>query len=1345
MSNESSANLAYFDDLTGLNNRRYLYAQLPKEIDQARSQQYALWIFMLDIDNYKMINDTYGHLTGDEVLKDLANILKENTKSNDIKIRYAGDEFAVILPHMEENNVLRVAERLRTKVRMHNFKDRRSQKDIHLTISLGVVGFPKDAATATELIDIADKALYMSKEKGRDRISSASEITPELFWKRDVLERFPCRKFVNRKKEVSVLKDALGSVLGGKGKIFLINGELGIGKSRLLTELEKDAVKEGVMCLRTKCAEKNMLQSFFALGTVLYEYFIGLNNLPSEVLADISDPEAEALFIFLPVLGDLASAHFKEDKQVEPSILRSALGKLLVNISKVKPFCFFCDDVQYIDSHSLEVMLQFGDKIQSQPILMILAHSFLELPKADSESYPFYKIFNTGALGAFCHVDIARLSCDEIGEMTAAILLNFPLTSDFFGLLNEITKGNPLFLEELLKYMIAKELIFYKNGAWQLKSLSRGQLPSSLKETIHSRIDALDNNAREIIAKAAVIGDEFQVDMLQKLGSEDRGYILDIVEAARKTGLLYGKGASERDEFSFATEEVRKIIFDYVGGDRTKELYASLGQLKERLYPDNLKGIASELHYNFKKAENLAKTEEYSKLAKEGGGAVVYDKTLRYARTLLEEAAKENKVCPLSRKSWFVVLEIIRHFYIASINQKIYPPNNSMRSQFIDEVHQRLLEVFLEVDLLIIGCAESGIFVNSKKVGKELTSFFSHSLAALMAHHDIKSITFHKGMNREELLVLVEMLGGVRELEEGFSEGLKKEKVVNIVVQEITFDKSQKSSKEKNDLQEVMLLDYLLGKFSLDADKKDMPEKISARAEEIAQALEQFGEEASKGSGKDKDAVKAGIVAKGIQKMGQQFFEQGSENWAQYKEGIAKVFLNMNPDLRSDVLTHSFAGQDGSEKVNIIKELSQSVSGDVLVEAIVRQYNKKDVNVEEVKKYIDEILGMSAEKDKFSSALREKLHKAGASDEECDFLLENKMLNDLPLEEKTQRVLAWPSSNLLKVLPGLNVGMLLDQMMLNNEEARTASVLERLFGILAEDLSRYTLLRRAFEDALDIIIRKEYKTLLVKFAGMFFDLCPEDNLCSAHFMQLLEIHLKKIIEFFVDVPRFDLIKKMMQRYCLSKEKTYATLEVFDEVAKFLVGTLVRRISNDLDYLELQEVLILLSGNSIKYLIEEGLFVEGVPEGNYFEAYLRRRTLGRILGQMPLQDVLSHLKERLADPREFIVKNLIELVRSIQNDDVLIVLEPLIKHPNAQIRRKIVICLGKRSEYQSARLLGAFLIDKEQEIRKEALQYLKERKDGSATRVLREVAKRTDVPGDIKNELKGIASDEPLKP
>ncbi len=165
--------MASTDGLTGLNNHRTFQERLQQEIERARRFDTPLSLLMIDIDRFKKFNDTYGHTQGDEVLKIIAGILKDNVRSIDFVARYGGEEFAVILPQVDLEGALVVAERIRRSA--ENYELVFNGHKERVTLSIGVATYPDDASNREELIDHADKALYLAKRTGRNRLCSFRE------------------------------------------------------------------------------------------------------------------------------------------------------------------------------------------------------------------------------------------------------------------------------------------------------------------------------------------------------------------------------------------------------------------------------------------------------------------------------------------------------------------------------------------------------------------------------------------------------------------------------------------------------------------------------------------------------------------------------------------------------------------------------------------------------------------------------------------------------------------------------------------------------------------------------------------------------------------------------------------------------------------------------------------------------------------------------------------------------------------------------------------------------------------------------------------------------------------
>ncbi|HHW57177.1 MAG TPA: sensor domain-containing diguanylate cyclase [Clostridia bacterium] len=158
------------DPLTKTYNRRYFNDVLMENIIKADETNEPVSLIMFDLDNFKQINDTYGHLIGDEVLKEVARRIKNNVRSDDIVARFGGEEFTVILPRLTAEQAYMIAERIRNEVSAKPIKTEKGE--IYVTITGGVADYPRKADSAEKLISHADRALYAGgKSKGRNKIA----------------------------------------------------------------------------------------------------------------------------------------------------------------------------------------------------------------------------------------------------------------------------------------------------------------------------------------------------------------------------------------------------------------------------------------------------------------------------------------------------------------------------------------------------------------------------------------------------------------------------------------------------------------------------------------------------------------------------------------------------------------------------------------------------------------------------------------------------------------------------------------------------------------------------------------------------------------------------------------------------------------------------------------------------------------------------------------------------------------------------------------------------------------------------------------------------------------------
>jgi diguanylate cyclase (GGDEF)-like protein len=180
------------DDLTGLLSSRSFFSELRREASRAKAEDRPFCVLMMDGDNFKSVNDSFGHLTGSKTIEEIGFSITTNLRSGDAAARFGGDEFAAFLLDADLAQGIVAAERIRQTIENYNFsvvRQGRTDERHHITVSIGVSSFPDDSLDPIELVEMADSALYRAKRGGRNRVAAYRDLTDE-----ELLAELPSRR-----------------------------------------------------------------------------------------------------------------------------------------------------------------------------------------------------------------------------------------------------------------------------------------------------------------------------------------------------------------------------------------------------------------------------------------------------------------------------------------------------------------------------------------------------------------------------------------------------------------------------------------------------------------------------------------------------------------------------------------------------------------------------------------------------------------------------------------------------------------------------------------------------------------------------------------------------------------------------------------------------------------------------------------------------------------------------------------------------------------------------------------------------------------------------------------------
>lgn len=1320
----------FIDPLTGLFNRYYLYEFLPQEIKKSQFSDYSLGIFIIDIDNFKDLNDKYGHLAGDDVLKQFSDLIKRTRRQTDMVIRYAGDEFMILLPGVDRDTGLSLGKRLIEKIAQAAFKTK-DGAETHLTVSIGLALCPSDSNQTDKLIDLADKAMYLSKDKGKNHISHSGEVTLENAAFQLALDFFPCPKFIDRQTEMAQLKEVFENTVLGKGfsaPVF-IYGETGTGKSRLLGEFNNYAQEKAVI-LAAKGAHKRQEEPYFLFAEAIDNYLskIGPHSLQAqELISALPDEELAELAKLLPQIGSVKSS--LAGKEARALLFKSMLD-LLIAINSKNPLVLSFDNLQWADNASIELLhylIKYERKrkihvlltLRGKPatdasagrpslgqkekdalarLLDYLRHSenALEIPLSDFSERNTYEMIETMFPGL-----------RELKEISASVF--------------EVTKGNPGFIEEIFKSLVENKLLVYKDNSWQLAvGLEEIDIPDSLEETIKRRVRNLDKETKELIVQAAVIGEDFSVDLLKKLGESNEGYIFEVMARAQKRHLV--KESEKVGNFNFINSGIQDVVYNELSDDERKSLHSKIGQMLVEEHSQDLYNVAADVSLHFGKAASGVLASQYGRLLQEKAAdlfnpAEVIDYLKEFTSEAIKAPEEKEVKLELVTLTRLEVSRLIKLIQSAVKNCQLYPTGSSIRHNFVMDIHHSLELILKDTPRLEIIESENSLIINGRRFSlREIQELGEGDFISLMVESNIKSLSFTQGISEEEVSIFLDNFGRHRQAvtdKNMWKEIILRNKLSHLRIDEFSYEEiaapASRDTGVRKKFEDAMMTEFLLGKISRDEmDKKSFFSKVSGEPQKFAAAINKIAESVEK-----REEIQS--VIEGLKKITSQITTE-HVGASEAIENLSKIIQELDWKLKTKFI-RAKPKIAGLNKANITDELIARIPAGEIVNLIERNIREGADNPLVVKDLLNKVLPNAAKRQEVLPLVGAKLTELGMDKEVVDSLCGKASWEKLSIEKRLQAFVTLPEEE----LEALDIDILSSFMEELFHKKDTPALKSLMRAFIAKTLESEQEVAQKINQALKDFLKKDAyileraRALIELLAaetkrGVFAQTLEIIKNLIEDFMKGLEPHelysvsqrpLRKDYAVFIS-ETFNIMEKRFKSQNAEDASVHVTIKDFISSVLKVPNFLEMLVGIILDYFQaepkrVRALLDTLGDASQEVLVDICLSGKKISKDS-FEGYAMRKRVALVLREMG-DAALNRLK------RYFTQENkkentllLLELAGHLGKEELTELVEAFLYHDDLELRRQAVLALGAIGTKKTDDLLSALLaIEKNKEM------------------------------------------------
>ena len=771
--------LIFEDELTGLYNRRFLLNYFEHKLNWDTLETEPVSLLMLDVDRFKQINDTHGHDIGDQALIWVAKLMKKAAGEDGLPVRYAGDEFIILMPGAPKKKALKVGKEL-LKLAHEQPWQKEMDVELSITISVGAASAPEDAQDGKDLIHKADTALYFAKESGRDCLAESGEVPPQEVFSKTSLHQLEKGTVSGRESQFKQVSKALQDFNQGENQFVIIEGVDGMGKSEFLKTIRLNIADSDILQVEVKGGLQENFHPYYMATNILVGILNALPDNGAEILNDLTPQETTYLSYILPQLSQAKDSPEQKEEEISRDQLFATLVGFIPRLLDSGPLMLLIDDMNFCDEASLLLLRRILLR-DEMPLLVCGTSSHLQPGEIQREPAPLESFFAQHHQELnMVRVMLTPLTATDIAKHSQRIFPQVHLPENFDMRLAQLTRGNPLFISEILRKLVSDRKITLTGEQWVLERVEEDYLPKSLEEIVSQKVAVLDEESRQLLDQASTFGENVSLSMLTGSSELEESKVLEFIDQAVAQGLISSEYQSNDENIRFLSKRILNLTYGAIQEDRKQELHERIGAYQETLYDQQLLPSAAPLAYHYQHSANEEKAEQYRKLTEAN------DEKLFNAEEAAdytgdepggELSTKKLRILDsLDRSAVDHVPEIIRALLGAIGEMELDPPNSQAILSATRKLKDTIDKVLEDNVDLHITLAKQSLLVNGQRMDTDEYKSIAEAFAQRMNRIQLRGVAFFEGLTEQELTLMLEAIAQMsgKSIDRGFWKRLAK-------------------------------------------------------------------------------------------------------------------------------------------------------------------------------------------------------------------------------------------------------------------------------------------------------------------------------------------------------------------------------------------------------------------------------------------------------------------------------------------------------------------------------------------------------------------------------------------